>query len=68
MFPQLLRQRVESVIECLNSRFGLEQPAAHKPDGLFTRVVQRLLALNAAIWFDWKIGAVRERSPIAYDH
>jgi hypothetical protein len=35
---------------------------------LWARVVQRLLALNAAIWFNWMIEAPVKRSLIAYDH
>jgi hypothetical protein len=31
-------------------------------------VVQRLLALNAAIWHNWQISASVKRSLIAYDH
>jgi hypothetical protein len=38
------------------------------PAGLWVRVVQRLLALNAAIWFNWQIGAPTKRSLLAYDH
>ena len=38
------------------------------PAGLWARVVQRLLALNAVIWFNWQIGAPTKRSLIAYDH
>ena len=34
----------------------------------WTRVVQRLIALNAAIWFNWQLGAPVKRSLIAYDH
>ena len=30
--------------------------------------MQRLLALNAAIWHNWAIGAAVKRSLIAYDH
>jgi hypothetical protein len=30
--------------------------------------VQRLLALNAVIWFNWQIGAPVKRSLIACDH
>jgi hypothetical protein len=30
--------------------------------------VQRLLALNAAIWHNWMIGAPVKRSLTAYDH
>ncbi|MDP9398950.1 MAG: IS982 family transposase, partial [Actinomycetota bacterium] len=32
------------------------------------RVAQRLLALTAAIWHNWALGAPRKRSLIAYDH
>jgi hypothetical protein len=32
------------------------------------RIVQRLLALNAAIWFNWQIDAPVKRSLIACDH
>jgi hypothetical protein len=32
------------------------------------RVLRRLLALNAAIWHNWMIGAPVKRSLIAYDH
>ena len=35
---------------------------------LATRVVQRLPALNAAIWWNWTIGAHPVRSLTAYDH
>jgi hypothetical protein len=44
------------------------QVAARVPAGLWTRVVQRLLALNAAIWHNWRIGAPVKRSLISYDH
>ncbi|MBR7828973.1 IS982 family transposase [Actinospica sp. MGRD01-02] len=68
VYPQWLRQRVESVIESLKGQLGIEHPGAHQPDGLFTRVIQRLLALNTAIWHNWRIGAAHKRSLIAYDH
>ncbi len=32
------------------------------PLTVWARVVQRLLALNAAIWFNWQIGAPVKRS------
>jgi hypothetical protein len=38
------------------------------PAGLQARIVQRLLALNTAIWHNWQIGAPVKRSLIAYDH
>jgi hypothetical protein len=68
VFPKWLRQRVEAVIGTLKDQLGIEHPRAHKPDGLFTRVVQRLLTLNAGIWHNWQAGAERKRSLIAYDH
>jgi hypothetical protein len=68
VFPKWLRQPVEAVIGTLKDQFGIEHPGAHKPDGLFTRVVQRLLALNAGIWQNWMISAERKRSLITYDH
>jgi hypothetical protein len=68
VFPKWLRQPVEAVIGTLKDQFGIEHPRAHKPDGLFARVIQRLLALNAGIWQNWMIGAERKRSLIAYDH
>jgi len=52
----------------LKDQFGIEHPRAHKPDGLFARVIQRLLALNAGVWHNWQTGAERKRSLIAFDH
>ncbi|HET6504555.1 MAG TPA: IS982 family transposase, partial [Amycolatopsis sp.] len=46
----------------------IEHPGAHEPSGLFARVVQRILALNAAVWHNWTTGAHVKRSLIAYDH
>jgi len=68
VFPKWLRQRVEAVIGTLKDQLGIEHPRAHKPDGLFTRIVQRLLTLNAGIWHNWQTGAERKRSLTAYDH
>jgi hypothetical protein len=67
-FPNWLRQRVEAVIWTLKSQLGLERHGGRVPAGLWARVVQRLLALNAAIWHNWMTGAPVKRSLIAYDH
>lgn len=67
-FPNWLRQRIESVNWTLKGQLGLDQHGARVPDGLWARVVQRLLALNTVIWHNWNIGATRKRSLIAYDH
>jgi hypothetical protein len=67
-FPNWLRQRVEAVIWTLKNQLGLECHGGRVPAGLWTRIVQRLLALNACIWHNWMIGAPVKRSLIAYDH
>ncbi len=67
-FPNWLRQRVEAIIWTLKNQLGLEQHGGRVPAGLWTRIVQRLLALNATIWHNWTIGAPVKRSLIAYDH
>ena len=61
-------QRVEAIIWALKNQLGLERHGGRVPAGLWARIVQRLLALNAAIWFNWQIGAPVKRSLIAYDH
>ena len=68
VFPNWLRQRVEAIIWTLKNQLGLERHGGRVPAGLWTRIVQRLLALNAAIWHNWAIGAPVKRSLIAYDH
>ena len=67
-FPNWLRQRVEAIIWTLKNQLGLERHGGRVPAGLWARIIQRLLALNAAIWFNWQIGAPVKRSLIAFDH
>jgi hypothetical protein len=67
-FPNWLRQRVEAIIWTLKRQLGLEHHGGRVPAGLWARIVQRLLALNTAIWHNWAIGAPVKRSLIAYDH
>jgi len=67
-FPAWLRQRVEAIIWTLKHQLGLDRHGGRIPSGLWARVLQRLLALNAVIWFNWQIGATTKRSLIAYDH
>jgi len=59
---------VEAIIWTLKHQLGLEAHGGRVPRGLWTRIVQRLLALNAAIWHNWAVGASVKRSLIAYDH
>jgi hypothetical protein len=67
-FPNWLRQRVEAVLWTLRNQLGLERHGGRVPAGLWARILQRLLALNAVIWHNWLIGATVKRSLIAYDH
>jgi hypothetical protein len=67
-FPNWLRQRVEAIIWTLKNQLGLERHGGRVPAGLWARIMQRLLALNTVIWFNWQIGAPVKRSLIAYDH
>lgn len=67
-FPGWLRQRVEAIIWTLKNQLGLERHGARTAEGLWARVCQRILALNAAIWHNWVVGAPVKRSLIAYDH
>jgi hypothetical protein len=67
-FPNWLRQRVEAIIWTLKNQLGLECHGGRVPAGLWTRIVQRLLALNTCIWHNWMIGAPVKRSLVAYDH
>jgi hypothetical protein len=67
-FPNWLRQRIEAIIWTLKNQLGLERHGGRVPAGLWARIVQRLLALNACIWHNWMIGAPVKRSLIAYDH
>jgi hypothetical protein len=67
-YPNWLRQRVEAVIWTLKNQLGLERHGGRVLAGLWARIIQRLLALNACIWHNWLIGAPVKRSLIAYDH
>jgi hypothetical protein len=67
-FPNWLRQRAEAIIWTLKNQLGLERHGGRVPAGLWARVLQRLLALNAAIWLNWQIGTPVKRSLTAYDH
>jgi hypothetical protein len=59
---------VETIIWTLKNQPGPERHGGRVPAGLWARIVQRLLALNAVIWFNWQISAPVKRSLIAYDH
>jgi Transposase DDE domain len=63
-----LRQLIESVNDTFKGQLNLEQHGGHTPDGVWVRVLQRILALTAAIWHNHATGQPTLRSLIAYDH
>jgi len=67
-FFKPLRQTVESIYDTLKGQLDLEQHGGRTTAGVFVRVVQRLLALTAAIWHNDRTGQPIKRSLLAYDH
>lgn len=63
-----IRQWIESVFDTLKGQLGLERHGARTTAGIYARIGAKLLALSAAIWHNWLIGAPHKRSLIAYDH
>ncbi len=68
--PQLrkLRQIIESVNNTLKAQLSLENHGGHTAQGVTVRVLQRLLALTAAIWHNHHSRQPVLRSLVAYDH
>ena len=67
-FFRPLRQIIESVNDTFKGQLDLERHGGHTPRGVITRVLQRILALTAAIWHNDHTGQPVMRSLIAYDH
>ncbi|MFF3060283.1 IS982 family transposase [Streptomyces sp. NPDC057909] len=63
-----LRQVIESVNETFKGQLDLEQHRGRTPSGVIARVMQRILALTAAIWHNDRTGQSVLRSLTAYDH
>jgi hypothetical protein len=63
-----LRQIIESINDTFKGQLDLEQHGGHTPAGVWVRVVQRVLALTAAIWHNDHTGQPIKRSLLAYDH
>ena len=63
-----LRQLIESINATFKGQLDLEQHGGHTPGGVWVRVLQRILALTAAIWHNHHTGQPTLRSLIAYDH
>jgi hypothetical protein len=62
------RQRIEAVYDTVKDQLDLEHHGGRTPAAVITRIAQRLLALTAAIWHNWKTHAPIKRSLTAYDH
>jgi transposase len=63
-----LRQVIESVNDTFKGQLDLERHGGHTPAGVLTRILQRILALTAAIWHNDHTSQPIMRSLIAYDH
>ena len=63
-----LRQVIESVNETFKGQLDLERHGGHTPEGVAVRVLQRILALTAAIWHNDRASQPVKRSLVAYDH
>lgn len=63
-----VRQNIESVNDTLKDQLNLERHGGRTAAGVAVRVLQRLLALTAAIWHNWHTGQPIMRSLTAYDH
>jgi hypothetical protein len=62
------RQLIESVNDTFKGQLDLEHHGGHTPAGVWVRVLQRILALTAAIWHNHHSGQPTLRSLVAYDH
>jgi hypothetical protein len=58
----------ESVNDTFKGQLNLEQHGGHTPTGAWVGIVQRVLALTAAIWHNDRTGQPIKRSLVAYDH
>jgi hypothetical protein len=67
-FFKPLRQIIESVNDTFKGQLDLERHGGRTPAGVSTRILQRVLALTAAIWHNDRTGQPVMRSLIAYDH
>jgi hypothetical protein len=67
-FFKPLRQVIESINDTLKGQLDLERHGGRNIEGVAVRVLQRILALTAAIWHNHHTGRPVLRSLTAYDH
>jgi hypothetical protein len=63
-----LRQVIESINQTFKGQPDLARHGGQSPAGVIVRVLQRILALTAAIWHNDHTGQPTTRSLVAYDH
>jgi hypothetical protein len=63
-----IRQWIESVNDTLKGQLDLERHGGRTPEGIYTRIAQRLLAMAMCIWHNWASGQHVKRSLTAYDN
>ena len=63
-----LLQVIESINQTFKGQLDLERHGGHTPAGVIVRVLQRILALTAALWHNNHTGQPTARSLLAYDH
>lgn len=63
-----VRQNIESVNQTLKGQLDLERHGGRTAAGVAVRILQRVLAMTAAIWHNWHTGQPIMRSLTAYDH
>jgi hypothetical protein len=67
-FFRPLRQTIESIFDTYKGQLNLEQHGGRTPTGVLVRVLQRILAVTAAIWHNDHTNQPTKRSLLAYDH
>jgi hypothetical protein len=65
-----MRQWIEAIFATLKGQLALERHGGRTPAGVFTRIAQRILAMAACIWNNWRTSPATpaKRTLIAYDH
>jgi hypothetical protein len=66
--PRAIRHSIESVNDTFKDQLDLEQHRGHTMTGVTVQVLQRVLALTAAIWHNRRTAQPIMRSLTAHDH
>ena len=67
-FLRPFRQIIESVNQTLKAQLDLERHGGRKPEGVCARVLQRLLALTAALWHNGTTSRAGPAHPLTPAH